>query len=181
MAFHPRYFLLATAFLLLTCGFRGAAAQNACKPLPPATASDFESNLEHFMAAFCYRNQGWMHDANVRSSGGVHPFIKIYYSPQLWHWLTANHRQGEPPDGAMLVKEQYPESNSLTIEGWTIMVKDSKGSHDGWYWAGLQANTAPQVQASVSELEADAMLKCPQASYPALGSGSTASTATHLP
>lgn len=168
-----RYCLLAAVFLLLCITGKDVAAQDPCKPLPAATAPGFETKLETFLVAYCYRNQGWMHDANVRTSDGVHPFIKIYYSPQLWHWLTVNHRQGEPPDGAMLVKEQYPEPTK-PLDEWTVMVKDSKGSHDGWYWADIDANNPAQSntgQPSVSEQEAEAMLKCPQASYPSIGFG----------
>jgi hypothetical protein len=127
------------------------------------------------MVAYCYRSQGWMHDANVRSSGGVHPFVKIYYSPQMWRWMTVSHRQGTPPDGAMLVKEQYPELTK-PLDEWTIMVKDAKGSHDGWYWADLEApKSSSQSTTSgppaAGEAEADAMPKCPQAAYPSIGFG----------
>ena len=163
--------LLGAVLLILSCTF-DASAQNACSALPPATAPDFETKLEHFIATKCYIEQGWMHDANVRSSGGVHPFIKIYYSPQLWHWLTVNRRQGNPPDGSVLVKEQYPDAKGK-LDSWTIMVKDAKGSHDGWYWADLEApsSSGGANQPSVSESEAEAMLKCPQASYPSIGFG----------
>lgn len=172
--------LLATCLpLALSSAQAAAESQNACGQLPPATSPDFETRLEKFMAAYCYRSLGWMHDAHVRSSDGVHPFVKIYYSPQMWHWMTVGHRQGEPPDGAMLVKEQYPElTQPLTLEDWTIMVKDAKGSHDGWYWADLSAPTSkasqpvsPADRDALNEAEASATLKCPQAAYPSMGFG----------
>ncbi len=114
-----------------------------CAPLPAASAAGFEPLLEKFMNAFCYQKQAWNHDAQVRTSDGVHPYVKVWYSPALWNWLTVSGRQGEVPDGAMLVKEQYV-SLTAKLHEWTIMVKDSTGSWDGWYWADLSAPTKPQ-------------------------------------
>jgi hypothetical protein len=95
------------------------------------------------MNAFCYQKQDWQHDAQIRSSGGVHPYVKVWYSPSLWNWLTVDARQGDVPDGAMLVKEQYV-SPTAALHEWTIMVKDQTGSWDGWYWADLSAPTKRQ-------------------------------------
>ena len=126
------------------------------------------------MSTFCYRAAGWMHDANIRSSDGVHPFVKIWYSPQMWVWMTVEHRQGNPPDGAMLVKEQYTEPTAPLSE-WTIMVKDSTASHDGWYWADLSApgstaaSTTPDSGSSAQQ--SNSTPKCLQAVYPSIGFG----------
>ena len=114
-----------------------------CAPLPAASSSGFEPLLEKFMNAFCYQKQEWNHDAQIRTSDGVHPYVKVWYSPTLWNWLTVSTRQGEVPDGAMLVKEQYV-SLTAALHEWTIMVKDSNGSWDGWYWADLSVPTKPQ-------------------------------------
>jgi len=87
-------------------------------------------------------------DREIRATGpyidgnsyGTHPAVKIYYSPQMWNWMI-NGRQGDIPDGAMIVKEQYPlplqtqPSSTYTLQGWSVMVRDSKGSWDGWYWS----------------------------------------------
>ena len=58
-------------------------------------------------------------------------------------WLVGG-RQGPIPDGAMIIKEQYPPpsgryaglaDNQLPkVTDWTVMIKDSKGSKDGWFW-----------------------------------------------
>jgi hypothetical protein len=64
-------------------------------------------------------------------------------------WLEAG-RIGEIPDGEFIIKEMYPppavryeglsESElPLPIE-WTVMVKDSSGAVDGWYWAYYSSN-----------------------------------------
>lgn len=88
-----------------------AGAGNACAPLPRATSKNFEKRLEAFMNAFCYQKQGWIHDPEVRTSDGVHPLVKVYYSPSMWYWMTTLGRQGDPPLGAMLVKEQYQDAS----------------------------------------------------------------------
>jgi hypothetical protein len=95
------------------------------------------------MNAFCYQKQNWQHDAQIRTSDGVHPYVKVWYSPSLWNWLTVDGRQGDVPDGAMIVKEQYV-SPTAPLHEWTIMVKDQTGSWDGWYWADLSAPTKAQ-------------------------------------
>jgi hypothetical protein len=141
---------IAAIVLLLLMGGRSIilAAESPdsgpCAPLPAASSTDFEPLLEKFMNAFCYRKQNWNHDAQVRTSNGVHPYVKVWYSPSLWNWLTTLNRQGEVPNGAMLVKEQYV-SLTAPLREWTIMAKDSGGSWDGWYWADLSAPTKPQV------------------------------------
>jgi hypothetical protein len=178
-----RYLLLLTASIfLVSClpphalaASPEADTRTACDPLPSATSANFEKKLENFMAAFCYQSEGWVHDPNVRTSDGVHPFVKVYYSPSMWRWLTVSHRQGSPPDGAMLVKEQYP-GLTKPLDEWTILVKDAKGSHDGWYWADLSSPTSSQSKASaapaaVGDQEANPMPKCPQAAYPSIGFG----------
>jgi len=145
-----------------------------CQALPPASSEGFEAKLENFLVGSCYQATGWMHDANVRSSGGVHPFVKIWYSPQIWKWITVDQRKGNPPDGAMLVKEQYEKLTQKSPDEWTVMVKDSKGSHDGWYWADLSAPDSSTSSASnekESSLRKGSSPQCQQASYPSIGFG----------
>jgi mono/diheme cytochrome c family protein len=120
-----------------------SADSGPCAPLPAASSPDFERLLERFMNAFCYQKQNWEHDAQVRTSDGVHPYVKVWYSPSLWNWLTVGGREGNVPDGAISVKEQYV-SLTAPLHEWTIMVKDQTGSWDGWYWADLVAPTKPQ-------------------------------------
>ncbi|HXN87105.1 MAG TPA: hypothetical protein VN867_13615 [Candidatus Binataceae bacterium] len=141
--------LMAAMITLLLLGSPSAivaapsTGSGACAPLPPASSAGFEPLLEKFMNAFCYQRQAWQHDAQVRTSDGLHPYVKVWYSPSLYSWMTVGGRQGEVPNGAMLVKEQYV-SLTAPLHEWTIMVKDSAGSWDGWYWADLSAPTKPQ-------------------------------------
>lgn len=125
-------------------------------PLPssflPARLSEFQAQLKSFLSGGKYRTLNWCEDKKLRDTGpfvngvsyGVHPTVKIYYSPKVIEWLL--HRDsGKPiPDGSMIVKEQYsPPAAKYQLQppkginGWTIMIKDSKGSQDGWYWAEI--------------------------------------------
>src|SRR3954469_6729291 len=129
-----------------------ADGQESGLPLPsrflPAKLPEFQAQLKSFLTNGKYRNLHWCEDKKLRDTGpfvkgfsyGVHPTVKIYYSPSVIKWLL----QIDPkviPDGAMIVKEQYSppaaryQIQSPKISGWTIMIKDSKGSQDGWYWA----------------------------------------------
>jgi hypothetical protein len=51
-----------------------------------------------------YQKQNWQHDAQVRTSDGVHPFVRVWYSPPLFDWISIKNRIGPVPDGAMVVK-----------------------------------------------------------------------------
>ncbi|HML15308.1 MAG TPA: hypothetical protein VK456_18530 [Xanthobacteraceae bacterium] len=83
---------------------------------------------------------------------GTHPAVLVWYSPEMFAWLKAQ-RQTEDapaarepvPDGAMMIKEMFvpPASACADVADWkhlkptkgiALMVRDSKGSHDGWFW-----------------------------------------------
>ncbi len=115
---------------------------------------------------------GWNRDLNWRLTGpyvgpigqgqsfGTHPAVKIYYSPEVVQWLC-NGRVGQIPDGAMIIKEMHsinPElnitlngqgcmviNNNVLPDSWTIMVKRSGQSHDGWYWGNYAVVPVPPV------------------------------------
>lgn len=95
--------------------------------------------------------------ANGRWAGnyfGTHAPALVWYSPDMYAWLKAI-RPGEGahppaqaqqiPDGAIIVKEMYraPAAACARVdplhlrpdnEGAAIMVRDSRASHDGWFW-----------------------------------------------
>ena len=125
-------------------------------PLPstflPARLPEFQAQLKSFLSSGKYRTLKWCEDKRLRDTGpfvngvsyGVHPTVKIYYSPKVINWLLKNDQGRLIPDGAMIVKEQYSAPAARYqlqppkgINGWTIMIKDSKGSQDGWYWAEI--------------------------------------------
>jgi hypothetical protein len=182
MALRFRVFVIVVALTVMAlCPSRSIDASPSkstdpvsCQSLPSASSPGFETKLEHFIVDSCYQAPGWMHDKNVRSSGGVHPFVKIWYSPSMWTWITVNQRRGNPPDGAILVKEQYEALTQSTPDEWTIMVKDSKGSHDGWYWADLEnpssSNASAPSHVNLPSGKKDSP-QCQQASYPSVGFG----------
>ncbi len=123
-------------------------------PRPSATpVAEFEEKLFAFLNSREYVRLGWRHDKGVRDTGpliqgksyGTHPAVRVYYSPGVIRWLM-NGRVGPIPDGEMIIKEQYPAPAARhagksedelwkSLESWTVMVKDSAGSHDGWFWS----------------------------------------------
>jgi hypothetical protein len=125
-------------------------------PLPstflPARMSEFQAQLKSFLSSGKYKTQKWCEDKTFRDTGpfvngasyGVHPTVKIYYSPDVIDWLVSKDPKKVIRDGAMIVKEQYSPPAAryqhrppTGINGWTIMIKDSKGAQDGWYWAEI--------------------------------------------
>lgn len=123
--------------------------------------NNYDSALRHFLNNKTYKS--WAHDKEWRLTGpyvgkigdgksyGVHPGVRIYYSPEVVEWMCID-RTKEIPAGAMIVKEMHdidatlnvkidnnscmsvPDSDKLKPESWTVMVR-SRQSHDGWYWA----------------------------------------------
>jgi len=115
-------------------------------PLPNPSdigAKKFEQLLYSFLDQGCY--QSWVADSQIRNTGpflngtsfGTHNAVKVFYSPEAWDWLKHRNRQGEISDGAIIVKEMFPSpaKQGSKLSAWTIMVKDKKGSYDGWYWS----------------------------------------------
>jgi hypothetical protein len=139
-----------------------ASAPDDCSNVPslalpssflPGRMPAFQEQLAHFLQCRQYADAKlhWAVDKAVRDTGpyvggeyyGVHPAVKIYYSPQVVRWLQGG-RKGAIPDGAMIVKEQYKppagryrSSAPPPVSDWTVMIKDAKGSADGWYWAEI--------------------------------------------
>lgn len=130
-------------------------SKSASLPLPstflPDRLPEFQKVLSDFLHKGDYRKLGWDEDKGLRDTGpyidkkshGVHPTVKIYYSPEIMKWLIDG-RTGTIADGAIIIKEQYtpPAAQYQSkapepVSDWTIMIKDSKGSKDGWYWAEI--------------------------------------------
>jgi hypothetical protein len=111
----------------------------------------FEKALFAFLDGRRYgeTHLNWAHDKAVRDTGpsyggisyGTHPSVRVFYSPEVWEWLRSG-RKGNLPDGAMIIKEMYPPPADAgrPLDAWTVMVKDRKGSWDGWYWAYRSAH-----------------------------------------
>jgi hypothetical protein len=85
-------------------------------------------------------------------SFGTHTPVLVWYSPEMYQWLRANRRETSRtvqetsvPDGAIIVKEMYPAPAAIckdvgwenlrpNSEGAVVMIRDSRASHDGWFW-----------------------------------------------
>src|SRR5690606_18308891 len=104
-------------------------------------------------------HRGWCHDRfrdnDIRRTGpmvpvrsridgtardtalGTHARVRVYYSEAVVAWLHGG-RRGHVPDGAMIVKEMYPgtpgDRDVAKVDGWAVMVRDSRASFDGWLW-----------------------------------------------
>jgi len=122
---------------------KGGPACPDSLPLPSSVGEQaYEAVLDTFLARRCYT--GWVHDRQIRNTGpfvdgrnfGTHPAVRIYYSPRVWTWMTTGRREGAIPDNGIIVKEMYPPpaNPDSALSGWTTMVRDSRGSFDGWYW-----------------------------------------------
>jgi len=123
-------------------------------PLPSKTPiAIYETRLFEFLNRRTYQDLKWKRDKGIRDTGpyidgnhyGTPPSVRVFYSPEMMTWLMSG-RTTEIPDGAMIIKEQYswpaaPHHGKTDSElwddllSWTIMVKDSAGSHDGWFWS----------------------------------------------
>ncbi len=128
-------------------------------PLPSQlSVAEYEERLFDFLNKRQYEKLGWRADEEIRDTGayrqgkyhGTHPAVRVVYSPGVIRWLKDG-RAGKIPDGEMIIKEQYAapalrhagktkEQLWEGLEAWTVMVKDSAGSHDGWFWSNPSKN-----------------------------------------
>ena len=131
---------------------------DASSGLPlPSTVSEtqFEELLYAFLLERRYLGKAWTRDKRIRDTGpylngeyfGTHPAVRIYYSPEVITWLEAGRPQGELPNGAMIIKEmyeppaaRYADNQEIVPTQWTVMVRDTDGSHDGWFWTYFSSN-----------------------------------------
>lgn len=181
------------------CSCAGTAPANLHNPSAEPT-NDYEKKFFKFVLDRDYAKLGWCMDKKIRDTGpfakgtyfGVHPAVRMYYSPRMMYWLTGDPkyvcgdselektypkkepRTGPVPDGAIIIKEMFTPPGDLyeevkeiiaaakdckdeeaienamaqLISGYTLMVKDSKGSRDGWFWSYV----APQEGMTINEM-----------------------------
>ena len=130
--------------------------------VPPGEPAAIERTMVAYLRTYAYRQLGWCVDKYVRDTGpyvhgvyyGTHPAVRIYYSPGVVDWLRHG-RTGAPPDGAVIIKEQYPppaviydgrNDDALKPTDWTVMIRRAAASRDGWFWA--EVYTAPPMMFS---------------------------------
>lgn len=132
--------------------------------LPSPSSMDnaaFEKILYPWLEKRVYADlDGWVVDKRVRDTGpfikdtyyGVHPAVRMYYSPGMIKWMR-NGRKGNPPNGSILVKEMFSapaiKYHDLTdaqiadsLGMWTVMIRDSGATWDGWYWGSYNSGQA---------------------------------------
>ncbi len=157
--------LLASLLLLGAAGRSPAQTHGEpANPLPrpgSLAVDQFEAKLFAFLNQREYAALGWARDKSVRDTGpyinrtyyGTHPAVRVYYSPAVVRWLEDG-RRGDLPDGAMIIKEQFeppaaryedlPEPELLQhLRDWTVMIKDARGSKDGWFWSNPARGQEP--------------------------------------
>lgn len=142
----------APAPVTSTCKGKGEMPFALPSSIPPEKLADYEKQMLAWLTRRAYATDlSWCGDKGIRDTGpwindvyyGTHKAAKIYYSPAVMTWLIEG-RKGPIPDGAMIIKEGIPSPAARwettpppSINDWTIMIKDSKGSADGWWWAEL--------------------------------------------
>src|SRR4030095_10061347 len=120
-------------------------AKESSLPLPSSMSPDeYHDKLLDFLKNTEYAKLKWCVDKGVRDTGpfaksylGVHPAVRVYYSPGVMTWLV-NGRVNKIPDGAMIVKEMYKpapaaryQNKSLAPSSGAVTVTDSNVWHDG--------------------------------------------------
>lgn len=127
--------------------------------------SDNLNRVVRFVEQGDYRH--WQHDPYIRVTGDVyrtpegkiidgstHHRVRIYYSPDVVHWLekcrnarikpegndcAVDNNAKALPDGATMVKEMYQTVEPTypapdPVIGWAVMVRKNGASPDGWFW-----------------------------------------------
>ncbi len=171
----PLLIALAIMVACLCCSTNSSAStinleafSGACGPLPPPSWPNFKDRLDKFVMGLCYQKQQWPHEANRRSSEGLHaPFVKLWYSPQLYRWMIPpQNRQGRIPDGSVVVKEEYGDDNPTSpIVFWSVMIKDSILWWDGWSWAVVGTEVTGAIAASTTTSSTTSGCAEPQFSF----------------
>jgi len=111
---------------------------------------DYEKKLYDFILRRKYADLNWCVDKRVRDTGpwiegtyyGVHPAVRIYYSPSMMYWLTGDPeywqegkksgqakpvqpRTGPVPEGAMIVKEMFMPPAQIYSEVQEMMAQNT--------------------------------------------------------
>lgn len=190
--------VMIVTVILLSISLAHATQQDSSQsdlPLPGSLPlDDYERLLYRWLMERQYQQLGWQHDKTVRDTGpyintqyyGTHPAVRIFYSPEVITWLE-NQREGELPDGSMIIKEMFippavlyqdmrnnpaysdPEHYAQFIDNmvfaWTVMVRDRSASIDGWFWANPSAPGAGESIAEAIDKQLDTLQEPPASEF----------------
>lgn len=158
---------LRQGFALLVAGLLAAASGAAAAPSENTAPAEkacawpepSEAAVDAFLQAWCYDD--WVADTQIRDTGpyiaenplsegvldfGVHPAVRIFYSPNMAAWIEAGRPAEGPRQPAMLVKEMYypppaaryrlltDETKRAHVTSWTVMLYAPERVADGWFW-----------------------------------------------
>ena len=124
-------------------------------PLPSRVPlASYEAKLFAFLNARGYAALGWRRDKGVRDTGpyldgksyGTHPAVRVFYSPGRGPLAPERPGRRDPRrrddrQGAVCRPGRPARGQGRggalwrSLESWTVMVKDSAGSRDGWFWS----------------------------------------------
>lgn len=65
---------------------------NPVSPTVPRDNEPYMARLQQFLNEGRYQQFGWLHDRDVRTTGGTHVPVHIYYSPEVIDWLCADRK-----------------------------------------------------------------------------------------
>src|SRR5215469_9082863 len=142
----------------------GVAGRDATKNHSNATEAvvDPNGNLRvpaDYRTSYQFLGSWAIANDKAQGSKGIHV---VYASPGA---LESYRKDGHFPDGSVLVKEVYEAatgkmttgtvSHAQKLQGWFVMVKDSKNSHpgndlwgDGWGWSWFNADNPSKTTSS---------------------------------
>jgi hypothetical protein len=145
---------VAVSIILGVLGLLGYARPEAALGAPHSESiADAQGNLrvpKDYRSRYEFLGSWAIAADSGKGSKQIHT---VYASPGA---VAAFKKDGHFPDGAVLVKEVFDVdtaamttgtvSRAKSLQGWFVMVKDSKGSHpnnklwgDGWAWSWFDA------------------------------------------
>ena len=134
-----------TVFAALAVGGCKDSDSGQCSKMPGPN----QDEIVAFVNAGCFKDMA--RDPVIRSSGplvlrgdkkldqSTHNRVRVYYSSSMVDWMKNGRPAGKLPDGAVMIKQMFPSDTTMPDAdvplGYATMVRDSKGSVDGWFWS----------------------------------------------
>ena len=153
---------LLTVISGVDCRDRAGSRATEERPKAQEAVVDANGNLRvpaNYRTSYQFMGSWAIANDKGPGSKGLHV---VYASPGA---IEAYHKDGRFPEGAVLVKEVYEAatgkmttgtvSHAQKLQGWFVMVKDSKNGHpgnslwgDGWGWSWFNADNPSKTTSS---------------------------------